>query len=98
MHLGVSVSVHQCHMGLDSPADSEVASKVVQDKGLDLALLRQTCAGEHAAKMVADLLRSKTRLRLSVDKVAKNPWVIQALGGQPALLFDCTVYLVCKVV
>ena len=98
MHLGVSVSVHQCHMGPVSPAESEVALKVVQNRGVDFALLRQNCAGGHAAKMVADLLRSKTRLRLSVDKVAKQLWVVQALGGELALLFDCTAYLISKVV
>ena len=51
-------------------------------------------ADRNAVKLVSDLPASKHHCRLKLDKVAKNPWVMQKCGGQQYTFVDvmyCTL-------
>jgi len=45
-------------------------------------------ADKHAIKLVSDLLMSKHPSRLKLDKVAKQPWVMQHSGGPQTTFVD----------
>ena len=45
-------------------------------------------ADKNAVKLVSDLLMSKLPSRLKLDKVAKQPWVMQHSGGPQNTFVD----------